>query len=55
MANPCGEIDAVKQSETFLRDLSTGKALLLRKVIFWSEITKGSIRSLIVNTGSVSE
>jgi hypothetical protein len=42
MANPCEEIDAAKQSETFLRDLSTGKALLQRKVICWSEITKGS-------------
>jgi hypothetical protein len=63
MANPCEEIDTAKQSETFLRDLSTGAALLQRKVICWSEITKGSrllpgspptrqtIRLLIVNTG----
>jgi hypothetical protein len=42
MANPCEEIDAAKQSETFLRDLITGKALLQRKVICWSGITKGS-------------
>jgi len=42
MANPCEEIDTAKQSETFLRDLSTGAALLQRKVICWSEITKGS-------------
>jgi hypothetical protein len=33
MANPREEIDAAKQSETFLRDLSTGKAFLQRKVI----------------------
>jgi len=54
------------QSDRFLRDLSTGKALLQRKVIWWSEITKGPdypgspptrqpIRSLIVNTGPLSE
>jgi hypothetical protein len=42
MANSREQIDAAKQSETFLRDSSTGKALLQRKVICWSEITKGS-------------
>jgi hypothetical protein len=42
MANSRERIDAAKQSETFLPDLSTGKALLQRKVICWSEITKGS-------------
>jgi hypothetical protein len=42
MATLVKEIDAAKQHETFLPDLSTGKALLQRKVICWSEITKGS-------------
>jgi hypothetical protein len=28
MANPCEEIDAAKQSETFLRDLSNGTVAL---------------------------
>jgi hypothetical protein len=40
MANPCEEIDAAKQSETFLRDLSTGKPLLQRKVICCPESPK---------------